>query len=146
MEAFSFNKEAAVIIDVHNIIEYVNLIHNIFNFLISFLYFLVFCIVGPHQPMAALFLTYLSNKVISSHLIIYLISYIYFKGARSRYFESFSATCKITFSVKETTKYWFGKIEKHQNGKNKPKRNEGGEGWRILRKIANDQREKMHEP
>ena len=27
------------------------------------------------------------------------------KGASSRYFESFSATCKITFSVRETTKY-----------------------------------------
>ena len=28
-----------------------------------------------------------------------------FKGATSRYFESFSATCKITFSVRETKKY-----------------------------------------
>ena len=28
-----------------------------------------------------------------------------FKGATSRYFESFSVTCKITFSVRETTKY-----------------------------------------
>ena len=27
------------------------------------------------------------------------------KGAMSRYFESFSVTCKITFNVKETTKY-----------------------------------------
>ena len=46
---------------------------------------------------------------------------IVLKGATSRYFESFSATCKITFNLKETTKYWIGKIEKHQNGKNKPK-------------------------
>ena len=30
------------------------------------------------------------------------------------------------FSVKEATKYLFGKIEKHQNWKNKPKRNEDG--------------------
>ena len=48
------------------------------------------------------------------------------KGAMSRYFESFSATCKITFNVKETTKYLFGKIEKRQNGKNKAKRNADG--------------------
>ena len=27
------------------------------------------------------------------------------KGATSRYFESFSSPCKITFNVKETTKY-----------------------------------------
>ena len=49
-----------------------------------------------------------------------------FKGATSRYFESFSATCKITFNLKETTKYCFGKIEKHQNGKTKPKRDKNG--------------------
>ena len=48
------------------------------------------------------------------------------KEAMSRYFESFSATCKITFNVKETTKYQFGKTEKHQDGKNKPKTNEDG--------------------
>ena len=49
-----------------------------------------------------------------------------FNGAMSRYFESFCATCKITFKMNETTKYKFCKIEKHQNGKNKPKRNEDG--------------------
>ena len=43
-----------------------------------------------------------------------------FKGATSRNFESFSATCKITFNVRETAKYQFGNIEKHQNGKNEP--------------------------
>ena len=48
------------------------------------------------------------------------------KGAMSRYFESFSATCKIAFNVKETTKYLFSKIEKHQNGNNKEKRNMNG--------------------
>ena len=51
---------------------------------------------------------------------------VLFKGATSRYFESFSAMCKIIFNVRESTKYEFGKIEKHQNGKNKPKRNEDG--------------------
>ena len=48
------------------------------------------------------------------------------KRAMSRYFESFSATCKITFNVKETTKYLFSKIDKHLNGKNKAKRNADG--------------------
>ena len=33
----------------------------------------------------------------------------------SRYFESFSATCIVTFNVKESTKYLFRKIQKHQN-------------------------------
>ena len=46
--------------------------------------------------------------------------------ATSRYFESFSATCKIAFNVRETTKYKFGKIGKHQNGKNEAKRNKEG--------------------
>ena len=50
----------------------------------------------------------------------------YLKGAMSRYFELFSATCKITFNVRETTKYLFSKIDKHQNGKNKAKRNADG--------------------
>ena len=49
-----------------------------------------------------------------------------FKGAMSRYFESFSATCKITFNVEETKKYLFSKIDKHQNGKNTAKRNADG--------------------
>ena len=35
-------------------------------------------------------------------------------------------TCKITFNVKETTKYLFSKIDKHKNGKNKAKRNADG--------------------
>ena len=48
------------------------------------------------------------------------------KGDMSRYFESFSATCKITFSVKEATEYLFSKIDKHQNEKHKAKRNEDG--------------------
>ena len=48
------------------------------------------------------------------------------KGSTSRYFEFFSVMCKITFNVRETTKYKFGKIEKRQNRKNKPKRNEDG--------------------
>ena len=30
----------------------------------------------------------------------------------------------FSLGVKETTKYLFGKIEKHQNGTNKPKTNE----------------------
>ena len=33
---------------------------------------------------------------------------------------------KFPFSMKETTKYLFGKLEKHKNGKNKPKTNEDG--------------------
>ena len=44
-------------------------------------------------------------------------------GAMSRYFESFSAMCK---NVKEATKYLFSKIDKHQNGKYKAKRNADG--------------------
>ena len=66
-----------------------------------------------------------------------------FKGATSRNFESFSATCKITFNVRETTKYQFGNIEKHQNGKNEPKSNKNGQGMRRLTRIANDQIEKF---
>ena len=59
----------------------------------------------------------------------------------SRYFESFSAMCKIPFNVKETTKYLFSKIDKHLNRNNKAKRNVDGEGWRRLTRIANDELE-----
>ena len=52
--------------------------------------------------------------------------FVHLKGAMSRYFESFSATCKITFSVKETTKYLFSKIAKPRNGNNKANRNSDG--------------------
>ena len=41
--------------------------------------------------------------------------------------------------MKETTKYLFSKIDKHQNGKNKAKRNVDGQGWRRLTQIANDE-------
>ena len=34
-----------------------------------------------------------------------LFLFIFVKGATSRYFESFSVTCKIIFNVRETTKY-----------------------------------------
>ena len=50
------------------------------------------------------------------------------KGAMSRCFESFSVRFKITFNVKETKKYLFSQIDKHQNGKNKEKRNAYGLG------------------
>ena len=36
-----------------------------------------------------------------------------FKGAQSRYFESFSVRHKINIQLKETWKQWFTKIEKH---------------------------------
>ena len=71
----------------------------------------------------------------------YFIFISILKGGPSRYFASFSSTCKITFNVRETTKYYFGKIEKHQNGKNKQKRNKDGAGWRRLTRIANDELE-----
>ena len=50
--------------------------------------------------------------------------------------------CKITFNVKETTKYYFGKIEKHENGKNKKgtRMVKDGDG---LTRIANDHLEKF---
>ena len=32
-------------------------------------------------------------------------------------------------------------LEKHQRGNNKPKRNEDGQGWRRLTRIANDELE-----
>ena len=52
--------------------------------------------------------------------------------------------CKISFQREGNHKiYLFGKIEKHQNGKNKPKRNEDGKGWIRLTRIANDQLEKF---
>ena len=65
-----------------------------------------------------------------------------FKGATSRNFESFSVMYKITSNVRETTKYQFCNMEKHQNGKNEPKRNKNSEGWRRLTWISNDQLEK----
>ena len=34
-------------------------------------------------------------------------------------------------------------VDKHQTGKNKPKRNENGEVWRGLTRIANDKLEKF---
>ena len=41
-------------------------------------------------------------------------------------------------------KYYFRKIAKHQYGKNKPKRNEDGQGWRRLTRICtNEQLEKL---
>ena len=37
----------------------------------------------------------------------------------------------------------FSKIDKHQNGKNKAKRNADGKGWRRLTRIANDELEEF---
>ena len=48
------------------------------------------------------------------------------KELRHDILSFFLAMCKITFSLKETTKYWFGKIEKHQRGNYKPKMNKNG--------------------
>ena len=61
-----------------------------------------------------------------------------FKGDTSRNFD----VQILIFNVRETTKYQFGNIEKHQTGKNEPKRNTHGQGWRRLTQIANDQLEK----
>ena len=48
------------------------------------------------------------------------------KGATSRYFESFFATFKIIFNLKENAKYGIGKTEKHQRGNNKLRRDRDG--------------------
>ena len=65
------------------------------------------------------------------------------KELRHDILSRFLRRVKIALNVRETTKYQFGKIEKLQNGKNKPKRNEDGQGWRRLTRIANDQLEKF---
>ena len=48
------------------------------------------------------------------------------KGTMLRYFESFSATYKITSNLKETAKYLFSKIAKPKNWKNTAKKNVDG--------------------
>jgi len=45
--------------------------------------------------------------------------------------------------LKETSKYYFAKLEKHQRGNNKPRRKEDGLGWRRLTRITNDELEKF---
>ena len=48
------------------------------------------------------------------------------KELRHDILSRFLRRAKMTFNVKETTKYSFGKTEKHQIEKNKPKRNKDG--------------------
>ena len=53
------------------------------------------------------------------------VSY-HLKGVTSRYFELLFGSLKIVVNWKETFKYLFARVDKHQRGKNKAKGSKDG--------------------
>ena len=73
---------------------------------------------GPSSLTA----NFLKNNQLLKELRHDILSWFFFFF----FFFFFFQRENFSFSVKEATKYLFCKIEKHQNWKNKPKRNEDG--------------------